>query len=158
MTSCLNSFCSFSKGKRSGSPCSPFTNECYHKATKRQFQITLYFHNLLADGEQIKYGCQNSANVRIFRMFWPEKPRKPGSSLRSCSLIASMAPVPHVPFRELADTKSPTPKYKDSWVPLIILAARLWLCKMAVLISRTALLSSCDKPRFCSIISFISVN
>ena len=36
-------------------------------------------------------------------MLLAENPLSPGSSLRSCSLIRSMAPVPHVPSRELAD-------------------------------------------------------
>ena len=46
--------------------------------------------NLLAVGEQIKYGCQNSANCRMLRMLWAEKPRSPGSSLRNCSLMVSI--------------------------------------------------------------------
>ena len=60
--------------------------------------------NSVAIGERFRYCDQNSANIRIFLMLSSENPRKPGSSLRSCSLISLMAPVPHVPLREFAET------------------------------------------------------
>lgn len=40
----------------------------------------------------------------MLRMFWAEKPLKPGSSRRNSSLISSIAAVPQVPLRELAET------------------------------------------------------
>ena len=92
----------------------------------------------VAIGDRFKYWLQNSENVRIFLILSSEKPRKPGSSLLSCSLIILIAPVPHVPLRELADTYNPTPKYNDNYVPLIICTALLWLLNIASFIVLTA--------------------